>query len=402
MVSGFPTPPGKTWAYPKHLMKQLDRAVDGYEIDVPLTKPSDMKGGETAYLEQVERLHSKCVQAGKYLLEQYHPDLFMMTLQGVDMVQHDFSRYMVEPNSEYTNVIKDWYIRLDEAVGEFRKHASSETYVLTLSDHGSVPIATSFHVNEFLKKQGILVLKEPSKTTGKKKKNRDLYTPLRNMLLKNMSPNTIRTLYRVTPDFIAHKLTLSAQHERTLTRLVNSIDWNHTQAFSTGGPQAAFYVNSQEYDHGLFKDPAKRMEFIQKLKILLDNLKHPLTGEKITAIFHHRENTFKGPFELEAPDLCVELFGRNEKIHINITLGQDHEWSFSPHLSSEHVREGFWSITGPEVPAENHLDANILDLAPTLETMLHLQVDRDTDGAVIVSLLGGSHKSEIPLVTVVR
>src|SRR6266568_445978 len=32
MVSGFPTPPGKPWAYPKEVMRRLDKAVDGYEV----------------------------------------------------------------------------------------------------------------------------------------------------------------------------------------------------------------------------------------------------------------------------------------------------------------------------------------------------------------------------------
>src|SRR3989442_15203012 len=61
MVSGFPIQPGKAWTYPADLMKKLDSAVGGYEADVPLAKPSEMKGGERAYLSEVERLHSKSV-----------------------------------------------------------------------------------------------------------------------------------------------------------------------------------------------------------------------------------------------------------------------------------------------------------------------------------------------------
>src|SRR5215467_13109460 len=128
MVSGFPTPPGKPWAYPAEIVKRLNKAVDGYEIDVPLTKPSDMKGGESAYLAQVERLHRKSVDAAKLLIDWYKPDLFAMTLQGIDMVQHDFSRYMDKKDSEYANVIRDWYVRLDEAVGELVALTDRETY----------------------------------------------------------------------------------------------------------------------------------------------------------------------------------------------------------------------------------------------------------------------------------
>jgi predicted AlkP superfamily phosphohydrolase/phosphomutase len=375
MVSGFPTPPGKVWAYPKDVMKRLDQAVKGYEIDVPLTKPSEMRGGEEAYLAQVERLHAKSVESAKLLLEWFKPDLFFMTFQGIDMVQHDFSRYMDQPGSDYSNVVRDWYIRLDQAVGELREFTTPQTYLLALSDHGSMPITTSFHVNEYLRSRGVLTVKNISE-----KKSREIYTPLRKMILRTLPPNAIKAVYRLTPDRLAHKLTVSAQHERTLTRLVNSIDWNNTKAFSTGGPQAAIYINSQNYDGGSLQNPDQRAELVESLESMLGDLTHPSTGEKIRAVYHRREDTFQGPYQMEAPDLAVELFAKDEKIHINITLGSGEIWSFAPHLSSEHVREGFWCMIGPRVPEGLRLDASILDLAPTLQSMMGLKVSQDVDG----------------------
>jgi predicted AlkP superfamily phosphohydrolase/phosphomutase len=382
MVSGFPTPPGKAWAYPKDVMKRLDQAVDGYEIDVPLTKPSEMRGGEEAYLVQVERLHAKSLESAKLLLEWYKPDLFFMTLQGIDMVQHDFSRYMDQPGSAYSSVVRDWYVRLDQAVGELRKFTTPETYLLVLSDHGSMPISTSFHVNEYLRARGILKVKD-----SPEKKSREIYTPLRKMILRTLPPNAIRAVYRLTPDRLAHKLTVSAQHERTLTRLVNSIDWSNTRAFSTGGPQAAIYINTTNYDGGSLQDPEQRKGLVKSLENMLGELTHPATGEKIRAVYHRREDTFQGPYQMEAPDLAVELFGKNEKIHINITLDSGEIWSFAPHLSSEHVREGFWCMAGPGIPESLRLDASILDLAPTLQKILGLGLSQDLDGKVLSPLL---------------
>jgi predicted AlkP superfamily phosphohydrolase/phosphomutase len=381
MVSGFPTPPGKAWAFPKDVMKRLDQAVGGYEIDVPLTKPSEMRGGEEAYLAQVERLHAKSVESAKLLLDWFRPDLFFMTLQGIDMVQHDFSRYMDQAGSNYSNVVRDWYIRLDQAVGQLREFTTPDTYLLLLSDHGSMPITTSFHVNEYLRTRGILTVKNSSE-----KKSREIYTPLRKMILRTLPPNAIKAVYRLTPDSLAHKLTVSAQHERTLTRLINSIDWKSTKAFSTGGPQAAIYVNSTNYDGGSLRDPKRHAELVESLEGMLGELTHPSTGEKIRAVYHRREDTFQGPYQSEAPDLAVELFGKDEKIHINITLGSGEIWSFAPHLSSEHVREGFWCMRGPGVPESLRLDASILDLAPTLQRLLRLEVSQDVDGKILSPL----------------
>jgi predicted AlkP superfamily phosphohydrolase/phosphomutase len=263
-----------------------------------------------------------------------------------------------------------------------RKFTTPETYLLVLSDHGSMPISTSFHVNEYLRAQGILTVKNSSE-----KKGREIYTPLRNMILKRLPPNAIKAVYRLTPDRIAHKLTVSAQHERTLTRLVDSIDWSNTKAFSTGGPQAAIYINSTNYDGGSLRNPKLREELVKSLETILGELTHPSTGERIRAVYHRREDTFQGPYAMEAPDLAVELFGKDEKIHINITLGSGEIWSFAPHLSSEHVREGFWCMTGPGIPEGLRLDASILDLAPTLQKMLMLEVSQDVDGKILTPLL---------------
>ncbi|HMB67580.1 MAG TPA: alkaline phosphatase family protein [Candidatus Bathyarchaeia archaeon] len=156
MVSGFPIQRGKAWTYPVDLMKRLDSAVGGYEADVPLAKPSEMKGGEKAYLSEVERLHSKSVHSARLLLEWFRPDLFVMTLQGLNMVQHDFWHFMDDPRSQYTNVVQDWYVKMDEAIGKLTQSADEDTYILVMSDHGSAPVSSSLYINEFLRSKGLL------------------------------------------------------------------------------------------------------------------------------------------------------------------------------------------------------------------------------------------------------
>ncbi len=373
MVCGFPVPPGKDWAYPRDLMKRLDRAVDGYEVDVPLTKPSEMRGGEKAYLSQVERLHSKSLQSALLLMDWYQPELFVLTFQGVDMVQHDFWRYMDTNASAYANVVQDWYVKMDAAIGELTRKVSGDTYVLIMSDHGSVPVSTSFHVNEYLRTQELLVLKNEKKVRHKGAS----YTKLRELILRNFPPGSINAIYNRAPNFIARRLTTSAKIERFLTDLIENVDWNRTQAFSTGGVQANIYLNADHHEN------STRDLLLSQLCQMLRALKHPTTGESLRTVFHFRDEAFSGPYTSEAPDVCVEFFAGDQKIHVNPGLGSGKVWSFEPHLSAEHVREGFWSITGPGVKAGMSLDAGILDLAPTIQKLLSLSVSRDSDGKVL-------------------
>jgi predicted AlkP superfamily phosphohydrolase/phosphomutase len=222
MVSGFPVPTRKVWSSPASLMDKIDSAVGGYEIDVPLTKPTEMKGGEKAYLPVVQRLHDKSLQTAKLLVEWYNPDLFVMTLQGIDLVHHDFWKYMDNPDSPYSNVLRDWYINMDNAVGELRSQVGADTNVLLLSDHGSAPVSSALYVNKYLESNGLLTVKGPVKNKG------DRYTKLRRWVLKNMPPGAVASIYKITPDFVSHKLTASAAIERTLQGLIDNVDWDKT------------------------------------------------------------------------------------------------------------------------------------------------------------------------------
>jgi len=382
MVSGFPVPTHKIWSYPDDLMRRLDSALGGYEIDVPLTKPTNMKGGEKAYLPQVQRLHDKTLRAAELLMEWYNPDLFLMTFQAIDLVHHDFWKYMDDQDSPYSNVLRDWYINMDAAIGDLRKLAGRETNVLVLSDHGSAPVSSALFINQYLESNGLLTIKGPVKHKG------ETYTKLRKWVLKTLPPGAIATVYKMTPDFIGHRLTESAAIERTLQNLIDNIDWDKTLAFSTGGHQAHIYVTYDLVDK--LRDVAgspTRSSVVDKLCNLIDQLTDPKTGKKLSPIFHFKEDTFTGPFQYDAPDLCVELYTENEKIQVNPKLGTKQLWSSSPHFSSIHTREGFWGMTGPSIRQGLELDAGLLDLAPTLLKSLGITPPIDCDGHALDQIL---------------
>src|SRR3989442_4584051 len=105
-----------------------------------------------------------------------------------------------------------------------------------------------------------------------------------------------------------------------ITQLVRSIDWKNTKAFSTGGPQAAIFINSRDYDGGSLQDPGRRSELLHDLRNKFGNLTHPKTEERIRAQFHVIEDTFERHYRFQALDHAVELFSQTEKIHINIKV----------------------------------------------------------------------------------
>src|SRR2546428_12595622 len=96
---------------------------------------------------------------------------------------------------------------MDEAIGELTSRVARDTYVLVMSDHGSVPVSTSFYVNEYLRSQGLLLLKDEAKARHKGSS----YTKLRERILRNFPPGSINAIFNRLPDFIALILTTSAK-----------------------------------------------------------------------------------------------------------------------------------------------------------------------------------------------
>jgi predicted AlkP superfamily phosphohydrolase/phosphomutase len=243
-----------------------------------------------------------------------------------------------------------------------------------LSDHGSAPASAALFVNEYLAENGML------KTNDHVKQRGEVLTKFRSWLLRNLSPETIARVYKISPSFISKRLTLSGSIDRVLQNLVDNVNWDETACFSTGGHQAHFYITNQDED-------SARSALRDKLISIMSQLTDPASGQKIRPVFHLREDTFKGPFQDEAPDLCVELYSGNEKVQISPRLGTGKLWSMSPHFSSIHTREGFWALTGPNVRQALRLDAGLLDLAPTLLHLLGIDTSTDFDGKILDSAI---------------
>ena len=222
------------------------------------------------------------------------------------------------------------------------------------------------------------------KTNNHVKQSGEVLTRFRSWLLRNLSPETIARVYKISPSFISKRLTLSGSIDRVLQNLIDNISWDETKCFSTGGHQAHFYITNQNGD-------VAQSELRDKLINMMGQLIDPTTGEKVRPIFHLREDTFKGPFQDEAPDLCVELYSGDEKIQISPRLGTGKLWSLSPHFSSIHTREGFWALAGPNVKQGLRLDAGLLDLAPTLLQLLGFEGSSDFDGKILDSALAVAH-----------
>lgn len=83
--------------------------------------------------------------AGMKILEDHHPEAYMVYFQGPDIMEHFFWGYM-EPRyfdhiskadaDRFGEVIRNYYIFMDELLGEIMAHTSENTLIVVCSDHG--------------------------------------------------------------------------------------------------------------------------------------------------------------------------------------------------------------------------------------------------------------------------
>jgi predicted AlkP superfamily phosphohydrolase/phosphomutase len=133
-----------------------------FMMDVP-----NFRSDEKARI--LDNLYTLCDQRftlAEKLIGQEEPDFLMLVDMGVDRIHHAFWKPMdprhpqYEPDSPFATAIHDYYVHVDQRVGELLHRCDDDTAVLVVSDHGAQPLMGGICINEWLMANGYLTLKE--------------------------------------------------------------------------------------------------------------------------------------------------------------------------------------------------------------------------------------------------
>ena len=153
--------------------------------------------------------------------------------------------------------IEGQYCRSDEVVGHALEAADDATLVIVLSDHGFGSFRRGFHLNTWLRDQGLLALRDG-------------------------------------PD-------PGSDHET----FPGQVDWSRTQAYALG--LGGIYLNLEGREgQGIVKASeaeALKEAIVRKLTGLID----PETGSEAVREVKTRAELYRGPYADESPDLVVHL-----------------------------------------------------------------------------------------------
>ncbi len=167
MVSCFLTPSlDSQFTYPPSLREEVCRVVREYLFDVEGFRTPDKVG----LLARVYEKTRKHFELARYLISSRPWDFFMTVEMGTDRIQHGFWRFMdpahrkYEAGNPFEQAIREYYRYVDQEVSTLLALIPEDTTVLVVSDHGAKKMEGGICVNEWLIREGYLVLQEYPRT----------------------------------------------------------------------------------------------------------------------------------------------------------------------------------------------------------------------------------------------
>jgi predicted AlkP superfamily phosphohydrolase/phosphomutase len=336
LVGDFLTPDTKSdYTYPSEFKHEIAKIVGDYILDVREFR-SDKKD---AILKEIFEMTRKRFQLARYLLAEKQWDYFMMVEIGVDRIQHAFWGSMDKTHrnyragNSYENAILDYYRFVDAEIGELLKLVDKNTTVFVVSDHGAQKMEGSICINEWLIREGYLVLHE-----------------------KPAVPTPFAKL---------------------------KIDWSKTKAWGDGGYYSRILLNVRGREPQGIVEPAEYENLRKELSDRIEAIPGP-DGNSIGTRVLRPEDLYKFRNGV-APDLMV-YFG-NLAWRSAGTVGRNSIYTFENDTGPDDANHGQYGmfIVRPVRPnsGQKVQGLEIQDIAPTILHILGIPIPEDMEGKVI-------------------
>lgn len=318
MVSCFLTPSAQSeYTWPASLKPQLEARFGEYLFDVTDFRTED----KSALLRRVHAVTAQKFAITRHLAETEPWDFLMFVDMGPDRLHHGFWKYWDRRHIRYTagnafeGAFPEYYAVLDRQIGELLGVIDEDTAVLVVSDHGAKRMDGAICVNEWLRREGYLTLREPP-----------------------------RTVQRLEPA---------------------AVDWSRTVAWGEGGYYSRIFLNIKGREpQGVMEAPAVdalRGELIQGLEALGDE-----TGRPIGTRVYRPEELY--PTARGVPPDLIAIFGDLYWRSVG-SVGFPQVWTRENDTGPDdanHAQHGMFVAAGLPLPPGQVSGMRLLDIAPLL------------------------------------
>lgn len=333
---------GSDFVKPKELKKEILENIKGYKITVDWEL---YQGKREEFLIDLKKMIRARLELFEYLMKNKEWDLFFGVEIATDRLQHLFWG-----EEELTEV----YGILDEYIGNLIER---DITLFIVSDHGFGEVKEVFYMNEWLKENHYLTIKENRRLNllrklGINKENISL-------ILKKLKID-VEGLRMRLPEKIKNSIPASKPS------LFQSIDWKNSKCF--------FYGIGNVFINKKSRFSLGNVENVEELK---EELKEKLLALEFIKQVYDGEEVYKGSEREFAPDLVVELkegysFGQSlNKSWLDKAIDR----------KADHLPEGICLAYGKHIKKDK-ADLEIIDFAPTIMYYFTDKLENKMEGQV--------------------
>ncbi len=397
LVAGYPTPDRKrAYTYPPELANVLTPLALHSHDEIMVAGIGEERRNAD---HEIARL---LAHMGRWLRENRH-DFYVAVTGITDGFHHKFWKYhdpqhpLHDPGwpAEAKNIIREYYRRLDAAIGELLACVDHRWLVVVMSDHGGGPRPwRQFHVNAWLARQGWLTPSGGGRASWTRRAVRYTLEWARH-----------RVPWR---RWLAEHLPVRWQQQALRWRQATGwIDWSRTQAYHVPlqYPAGGIEINLRgRQPQGVVAPGAEYERLRDEIIAALKNVRDPETDRPVIVEAWPREAVYPRGDMDSVPDI---LFLTSETFDCGSDL--DHVFSTVPlsfleRINGDHTMEGIAVFWGEGVRRGCTVHLDLLDLPPTLIWAMGLPLPADMDGKVLTEVFTPAYvaahpvtHSEVPL-----
>lgn len=381
MVSGLDAPSLNEHAFrPNELRAELLSRFPNYRFS-PQGLGDLMRAGrlDDAIAAWMELIETQTV-AAEYLIATRPVDFFMTVYTASDWAGHNLWKDAEDSSGE--NALLEIYRALDRAIERLLNHASAETQVYVISDHGMGPhTGASYHLAEWLEARGFMVRgrsqgRHSIISAGRKAARSILPVSVRERVKAGIGEDRVGRLQAAEKD-----------------SFYSGIDWGRTEAYTEPG-RHVININLEGRNGGGTVPPSNYADACSRI---IDELSRWTDdhGRKVVDHVARRDEVYSGPFTERASDLYVYW---NAAAHFGDPPREVRDRGFW--WSGDHRPEGILICKGPGLSSTAHAASpTVCDLVPTMMYAAGLPVPDHLDGQVICELFGGEFLASRPVKT---
>lgn len=385
-----------TYTHPPWFKEVLDRLCGpgGYELDAV----SGRRQSDDELVLSCFRVLEKRRKVIAHLLScRDRPDFFLAVLTESDRICHRLLNRMDEGGERgrmAAATLLDFFKALDRAIGDMISRLDSSDYLFVMSDHGFGVRKRGFYINEWLQREGCLKLRRSALAGNLKRGLRRGFCRAAgglnlNDLIKAKVPRRVLCSLAPAGDQEGQGLPVYDFIQNGM------IDWSRTKAVAL--QDGLIYINTFDRPKGTVPlgggYESLRRSLIKRLGGLWDSeLNRCLKTEVL-----RREEIYAGGFLKEAPDLYLSIENYRVAAFPNIRSSNSKKSGCAglttPLALAGHRPEGMLMACGPGIKRGAVLKgARIIDLAPTVLSLMRIPVPHDMDGRILTGLFESGFK----------